>query len=96
MGTTSVTVSWNLCKHQHMEDTIIYFAKEYDCDDYYSDYECFSSTSFEHQRNHQVMTVRFTQNKNGLNSFIQKMKKIKEISIETIFEEDELRIQGQR
>jgi len=85
-----IEVSFNLWKYKNvseLEEMVISTAKDCLCDFYYSHCEMEKNLSI--QRNHMVITVNFDQtNIDSLLCFLKKIKKIKEIYLESIFNEE--------
>jgi hypothetical protein len=83
-----IDVTFNVLKHGNIEQSeneIICLAQESSCEYYYSDYE-FERNMFI-QRNHCVITVKFDKSM-YLIQFLRKIKKLKHLHVESIYQED--------
>jgi hypothetical protein len=83
-----IDVTFNVLKHGNVEQSeneIILLAQESSCEYYYSDYEFERNVCI--QRNHCVVTVKFDK-PIYLIQFLRKIKKLKHLHIESIYQDD--------
>lgn len=86
----NIEISFNILKHcsvSEIESTIICTAKKYNCLSYYSMNEM--ENNLYQNRNHIVYVISFdTMDIKYLESFIKEVKKIRNIYIESLYEDD--------
>jgi hypothetical protein len=84
----NIDITYNVLKHGNIEQTgniIKTLAEESCCENYYDNYEFERNICI--QRNHYVITVKFASSINLIN-FLKKVKKIKYLHVETIYQEN--------